>query len=266
MNRSMLTIRDLQKDFGSLRALDRVSLDVEADSIVGLIGPNGSGKTTLFNVVSGFYRKDGGEIYLKGERIDGLTPDEIAKKGLCRTFQVAKAPEKLTVLENMMLAAKNQTGENPLSAVFRRPHVSTFEKTNLRRAMELLELLQLADLKNEYAANLSGGQKKLLSLGRVFMLDPDLILLDEPTAGVNLTLTMELLKVIRELQKKEGKTFFIIEHSMKVISDICDKVFVLNFGKKLAEGTPEEIRQDEQVLEAYLSGASGGLSREFETG
>ena len=250
----MLTIRNLQKNFGGLRALDRVSLEVEGNSIVGLIGPNGSGKTTLFNVVSGFYQKDGGEIYFKGERIDGLTPDEIAKKGLCRTFQVCKAPEKLTVLENMMLAAKSQAGENPLSALFRRGRVSMLEKANLDRAMDLLEVLQLVDLRNEYAGNLSGGQKKLLSLGRVFMLDPDLILLDEPTAGVNLTLTMDLLKAIRELQKKEGKSFFIIEHSMKVISDICDKVFVLNFGKKMAEGTPEEIRQDEQVLKAYLRG------------
>ena len=251
----MLSIRNLQKSFGSLRALDGVSLDVEGDSIVGLIGPNGSGKTTLFNVVSGFYEKDGGEIYFKGERIDGLTPDRIAKKGLCRTFQVSKAPEKLTVLENMMLAAKNQTGENPFSALFMRPRASKIEKDNLDRAMELLEVLQLADLKNEYAGDLSGGQKKLLSLGRAFMLDPDLILLDEPTAGVNLTLTMELLKAIRELQQKEHKSFFIIEHSMKVISDVCDKVFVLNLGKKMAEGTPEEIQQDEQVLKAYLSGA-----------
>lgn len=251
----MLTIRNLQKNFGSLRALNRVSLKVEGGSIVGLIGPNGSGKTTLFNIVSGFCEKDGGEICFKGERIDGLAPDEIAKKGLCRTFQVCKAPEKLTVLENMMLAAKSQIGENPLSALFSRPRVSMLEKANLDRAMDLLEVLRLVDLKNEYAGNLSGGQKKLLSLGRVFMLDPDLILLDEPTAGVNLTLTMDLLKVIGELQKEEGKTFFIIEHSMKVISHICDKVFVLNFGKKMAEGTPEEIQQDERVLKAYLRGA-----------
>ena len=255
MNNSMLTITNLQKNFGSLKALDRVSLEVESDSIVGLIGPNGSGKTTLFNVVSGFYEKDAGEIHFKGERIDGLTPDKIAKKGLCRTFQISKAPEKLTVLENMMLAAKSQAGENPLSAVFMRPRVHKSEKANLNRAMDLLEMLQLADLKNEYAGYLSGGQKKLLSLGRVFMLDPDLILLDEPTAGVNLTLIMELLKVIKELQKKEHKSFFIIEHSMKVISDICDKVYVLNFGRKMAEGTPEEIQQNEQVLKAYLSSA-----------
>jgi len=251
----MLSIINLEKNFGNLRALDRVSLDIDDDSIVGLIGPNGSGKTTLFNVVSGFYEKDGGEVYFKGERIDGLTPDRIAKKGLCRTFQVAKAPEKLTVLENMMLAAKNQIGENPFSALFMRMRASKIEKANLARAMELLEVLQLVDLKNEYAGELSGGQKKLLSLGRVFMLNPDLILLDEPTAGVNPTLTMQLMKVIKELQKKEHKAVFIIEHSMKVISGICDKVFVLNFGKKMTEGTPTEIQQDEQVLAAYLGGA-----------
>lgn len=251
----MLSIINLEKNFGNLKALDRVSLDVDDDSIVGLIGPNGSGKTTLFNVVSGFYEKDGGEVYFKGERIDGLTPDSIAEKGLCRTFQVAKAPEKLTVLENMMLAAKNQIGENPFSALFMRMRTSKIEKANLARAMELLEVLQLVDLKNEYAGELSGGQKKLLSLGRVFMLNPDLILLDEPTAGVNPTLTMQLMKVIKELQKKEHKAVFIIEHSMKVISGICDKVFVLNFGKKMTEGTPAEIQQDEQVLAAYLGGA-----------
>ena len=154
-----------------------------------------------------------------------------------------------------MLAAKSQVGENPFSAVFMRPRVHKSEKSNLNRAMDLLEMLQLTDLKNEYTSDLSGGQKKLLSLGRVFMLDSDLILLDEPTAGVNLTLIMELLKVIRELQKKEHKSFFRIEHSMKVISDICDKVYVLNFGRKMAEGTPEEIQQNEQVLKAYLSGA-----------
>jgi ABC-type branched-subunit amino acid transport system ATPase component len=250
----MLSIINLEKNFGNLKALDRVSLDVDDDSIVGLIGPNGSGKTTLFNVVSGFYEKDGGEVYFKGERIDGLTPDSIAEKGLCRTFQVAKAPEKLTVLENMMLAAKNQIGENPFSALFMRMRASKIEKANLARAMELLEVLQLVDLKNEYAGELSGGQKKLLSLGRVFMLNPDLILLDEPTAGVNPTLTMQLMKVIKELQKKEHKSVFIIEHSMKVISGICDKVFVLNFGKKMTEGTPAEIQQDEQVLAAYLGG------------
>jgi ABC-type branched-subunit amino acid transport system ATPase component len=222
---------------------------------VGLIGPNGSGKTTLFNVVSGFYEKDGGEIFFKGERIDGLPPNKIAKKGLCRTFQVSKAPEKMTVLENMLLAAEDQIGEGPFSALFMRSRVQKSENANLGRAMELLDMLQLSQLKNDYAGDLSGGQKKLLSLGRVFMLKPDMILLDEPTAGVNPTLRVQLMEAIQRLQKMEKSTFFIIEHSMKVISSICDKVYVLNFGQKIAEGTPEEIQQNGQVLDAYLGGA-----------
>jgi ABC-type branched-subunit amino acid transport system ATPase component len=250
----MLSIKNLSKHFGSLKALDGVSLEVEGDSIVGLIGPNGSGKTTLFNVVSGFYEKDSGEIYFNGDRIDGLSPNKIARKGLCRTFQVSKAPEKLTVLENMLLAAKNQVGEGPFSALFRRQRVNKTEKANLIRAMELLEMLQLSGLKNDYAGDLSGGQKKLLSLGRIFMLEPDMILLDEPTAGVNPTLRVQLMEAIKQLQKLEKKAFFIIEHSMKVISSICDKVYVLNFGQKIAKGTPEEIQKNEQVLEAYLGG------------
>jgi len=250
----VLDIKNLQKNFGNLRALDGVSLIVESESITGLIGPNGSGKTTLFNVVSGFYPKDGGEITFKGERIDGLTPDEIAKRGLCRTFQIAKAPEKLTVLENMLLAANGQRGENPISALFKRRLVSKQEKENLGRATELLTMLQLTHLRNEFAGNLSGGQKKLLSLGRMLMRNPDLILLDEPTAGVNPTLANDLLEMIRRLQKELQKAFLIVEHNMKVVANLCEKVFVLNFGKVLAEGTPEEIQQNEQVLKAYLGG------------
>jgi neutral amino acid transport system ATP-binding protein len=222
---------------------------------VGLIGPNGSGKTTLFNVVSGFYEKDDGEIFFKGARIDGLPPNKIARRGLCRTFQVSKAPERMTVLENMLLAAEHQTGENPFSALFLRSRVQKSENANLARALKLLDMLQLSQLKNDYAGDLSGGQKKLLSLGRVFMLKPDMILLDEPTAGVNPTLRVQLMEAIKQLQKTEKCTFFIIEHSMKVISGICDKVCVLNFGQKIAEGTPEEIQQNGKVLDAYLGGA-----------
>ena len=206
----MLTIKNLEKRFGSLKALDGVSVEVEEDSIVGLIGPNGSGKTTLFNVVSGFYEKDGGEIIFKGARIDGLPPNKIAKKGLCRTFQVSKAPEKMTVLENMLLAAEQQIGEDPFSALFMRSRVQKSENTNLAKAMELLDMLQLSQLKNDYAGDLSGGQKKLLSLGRVFMLKPDMILLDEPTAGVNPTLRVQLMEAIKRLQDMEKTTFFII--------------------------------------------------------
>jgi len=251
----MLEVNGVKKRFGSLKALNGVSFFVNSESIVGLIGPNGSGKSTLFNIISGFSPLDAGEVRLRGERIDGLSPDRIAKKGICRTFQVSRAPERLTVLENMLLAAKDQTGEDPFSSLLRRMAVSRSQKANLEQAMEHLELLKLSHLANEYASNLSGGQKKLLSLGRTFMRDADCILLDEPTAGVNPSLTSELVKAIRTIQGERHKAFLIIEHSMKVISEICDRVCVLNFGELLAEGSPEEIQQDARVLEAYLTSA-----------
>lgn len=251
----MLSVRNVQKHFGLLRALGGVSLEVQPNTIIGLIGPNGSGKSTLFNIISGFYTLDGGEIFFKDKRISGLSPDRIAGKGLCRTFQVSKAPERLTVLENMLLAASRQIGEDPFSALFRRLQVVRNERDNLDKAMQILDLIRLTHLKNEYASNLSGGQKKLLSLGRTFMRDADLILLDEPTAGVNPTLTMELIRAIQLFRQEKGKSFLIIEHSMKVISEICDRVCVLNFGEKLAEGKPGEIQKDDRVLQAYLSGA-----------
>jgi len=256
----VLKVIDVHKSFVGIKALDGVSLEVERGSITGLIGPNGSGKTTLFNVVSGFYPKDAGEIYLKGERIDELPPNEVAGKGLCRTFQISQAPEKMTVLENMLLAPKDQMGEGLWNAFFGKKRVMHQERHNLEKALYLLSSVELIDLSNEYAGNLSGGQKKLLALGRILMADPEIILLDEPTAGVNPTLNKSLMRLIEDL-RKEGKTFFFVEHNMKVISDICDKVYVLDFGRKIAEGTPGEIQQNEEVLEAYLSGSSREWSR-----
>jgi ABC-type branched-subunit amino acid transport system ATPase component len=253
--KALLKVIDVHKSFGGIKALDGVYLEAEEGCISGLIGPNGSGKSTLFNVITGFYPKDAGQIFLKGKRIDGLRPDEVARRGLGRTFQVSQAPEKMTVLENMLLAAKNQMGECLWNTFFRKGKISQEEKQNLEKAHHLLGLTALADVKNEYAGNLSGGQKKLLSLGRILMADPEIILLDEPTAGVNPTLTNKLMNVIRRL-RDQGKTFFIVDHNMRVISDICDKVYVLDFGRKIAEGTPREIQENEEVLEAYLSGGS----------
>ena len=250
---SLLSVRNVSKHFGALKAVDEVSLDVPPRRIVGMIGPNGSGKSTLFNIVSGFYPADSGSVWLKGKRIDGLTPDVTARMGLCRTFQVSRAPERLTVLDNLLLAARDQRGESPFEALFRRRLTRESEQANLERARELLELLRLTRLKDEYAINLSGGQKKLLALGRALMREADLILLDEPTAGVNPTLVDDLLAAVERARQEEGRSFLIIEHSMKVIRNVCEKVYVFNFGKNLAEGTPEEIHRDEAVLEAYLS-------------
>jgi ABC-type branched-subunit amino acid transport system ATPase component len=247
----VLKVSDVHKSFEGIKALDGVSLEVEGGSITGLIGPNGSGKTTLFNVISGFFPKDAGEIYLKGEKIDELSPSEVSRKGLCRTFQI---------LENMLLAPKDQMGEGLWNALFEKKRVLQQEKQNLEMALSLLGAVELADLRNEYAGNLSGGQKKLLALGRILMADPEIILLDEPTAGVNPTLIKSLMRLIEDL-RNEGKTFFFVEHNMKVISDICDKVHVLDFGRKIAEGTPREIQQNQEVLEAYLSGSSKEWAR-----
>ncbi len=252
----MLKVENVHKSFGGILALNGVTLSVEPNSITGLIGPNGSGKSTLFNVISGFYSKDRGEIYFKGKKIEGIEPYRIAMLGVGRTFQISEVPEKMTVLENLLLAPKSQIGEGIFNVFLHPLKIKRENEKLLKDAYEILELVQLYDLRNEYAGNLSGGQKKLLSLGRILMSDPILLLLDEPTAGVNPTLIRDLIVAIKNLRAEKGQTILLVEHNMKVISEICDRVIVLDFGKKIAEGTPEEIQKNEKVLEAYLSGSS----------
>jgi len=252
----MLKVKNVYKSFGGIVALDGVSLNVEPNTITGLIGPNGSGKSTLFNVISRFYNKDRGEIYFKGKKIEGIEPYKVAMLGIGRTFQISEVPEKMTVLENLLLAPKNQLGEGIFSVFLHHLKIKRENEKLLKNAYELLELVQLYNLRNEYAGNLSGGQRKLLSLGRILMSDPILLLLDEPTAGVNPTLIKDLMVAIKNLRAEKGQTILLVEHNMKVISEICDRVIVLDFGKKIAEGTPEEIQRNEEVLEAYLSGSS----------
>ena len=251
-----LKITKIYKSFGGLVVLNDISIKTISSEILGLIGPNGSGKSTLFNVISGFYRKDSGEIYFKGEKIERLEPCDIAMLGIGRTFQISEAPEKTTVLENLLLAPKKQCGESVFNVFLNPLRIKREHEQHLNNALAILELIQLTDLKNEYAENLSGGQKKLLSLGRILMFEPQLLLLDEPTAGVNPTLVKDLMVAIRNLRDQKGITILLVEHNMKVISEICERVVVLDFGQKIAEGTPEEIQRSEEVLEAYLSGSS----------
>ncbi len=247
----MLEVKDLEKRFGGVKAVDKCSLRVEERSITGLIGPNGAGKTTVFNLISGLYKPDGGEIWFLGDRIDGLPSHEIARRAISRTFQIPREFKEMTVLENLMLIPQKQKGENIFNSLFRPKIVKVQERENRDKALRILEFLELAHLKDEYAKNLSSGQKKLLELAKILMSDPRVILLDEPGAGVNPTLMKKLVRSIEKL-REEGITFFLIEHDMDLVTYLCDRVIVMNKGRKMTEGTPQEIKKDKRVLEAYL--------------
>ncbi len=254
MSQPILEVRNLVKEFGGIRAVDDCSFSVQAGSITGLIGPNGAGKTTAFNMVTGFIRADRGEIVFRGERIDRLAPHVIFRKGIARTFQIPRELRLMTVLENLMLVPLDQPGERLWRSWFAPGKVRAEEERIYRRAIEVLEFVQLIHLKDELAANLSVGQKKLLELARVLMADPQMILLDEPAAGVNPTLMKKLAGYVRAL-RDQGKTFLLVEHNMDLIADLCDWVIVMNNGRRLVEGKPEDVRRHPEVLEAYLGGA-----------
>jgi len=250
----ILSVRNVRKYFGGIKAVDGISLDVAPRRITGLIGPNGAGKTTLFNVISGFYKPDSGEVLFKGERIDGLSLHQTFRKGLCRTFQISRELKLMTVLENVMLPPPHQMGENLLKTWFLPSRVRQQEGELREKALKALDAVGLLHLKDEYAGNLSGGQKRLLELARVMMAEPELILLDEVGAGVNPSERRMLAEHIRRLVYEEGKTVFLIGHEMELVMDVCDPVIVMDRGKKLCEGSPEEIGNDPRVLEVYLGG------------
>jgi len=249
---ALLRVDDIRKRFGGLTALDGVSMQVEAGRVFGLIGPNGSGKTTLFNVITGFARPDHGQVVFDGERIDGLSPDKVARKGLCRTFQASLNPQRMTVMENMLLAPQNQVGETILNTILRIGRIREQEAEHLERAWEIMKLVKLDHQADTPAGSLSGGQKKLLMLGQALMLRPKLVLLDEPVAGVNPRLIDDIVEVIRKLQG-QGQNFLIIEHNMQVVRQLCDTIHVLDAGKVLASGPTAETLQREEVLNAYLA-------------
>lgn len=248
----MLKVKNIHKSFKAIEALKGVSLIAREGWITGLIGPNGSGKTTLFNIMTGFCNKDEGNIFFKGENIDNLPPYAVSNKGLCRTFQISKVVSRMTVLENMLMAGTKEIYETVFVGLFKRMLLQKELKKNIKKAVKLLELVGLIDLANEYAGNLSGGQRKLLLLTMVLIKDPVLVLLDEPTAGINPILANSLIEFINKLRIEKGLSFLIIEHNMKIVSKICDVVYVLDAGKIICEGKPSEVQKDDKVLQAYL--------------
>jgi branched-chain amino acid transport system ATP-binding protein len=248
---SLLQARKITKSFGGFRVLSNCSIGVESGSITGLIGPNGAGKSTLFSLLVGFIQADQGEISYRGESIRGLHPYQIAQKGMVKTFQIPREFGGLTVLDNMMVSYPHQKGEALPNIWLGWKGVCIQEKQIQKKAESLLEFLKLSELKDELARNLSGGQKKLLELGRTLMLEPDLLLLDEPFAGVNPNLALDLMEMIRKLRKL-GKTFCIIEHNMGVIMTLADIIYVLSEGELLTSGPPELVQKDKRVLDAYL--------------
>ncbi len=252
MSAVLLEVEHLSRSFGGVAALDDASFAVEEGSITALIGPNGAGKTTAFNVISGFLKPDAGIIRFAGRRIEGLRGDLVARAGLVRAFQAPRVLTRMSVLDNMLLAGKDQPGERLGAAWFVPRRVARREAEVHRRAIDLLELLRLLPLAEAYAGTLSGGQRKLLELGRALMVEPRMILLDEPMGGVAPVLAEQLLEHIRRLRAERGVTFCVIEHDMDVVMSISDRVIVMDEGRVIAAGAPEAIQHDERVIEAYL--------------
>ena len=248
----MLKVENVNKFFGGIKAVNNVSLEVKKGSITGLIGPNGAGKTTLFNTIAGVYSPNGGNLYLEEENINGLKPHELFNKGVLRTFQIAHEFTTLTVLENLMMVPANQYGENLIHAWFNNSLVKKQEEEIRAKAIDVIAFLNLKHLTQELAGNLSGGQKKLLELGRTMMVDSKLVLLDEVGAGVNRTLLNEIIDAIKRLNREKNYTFFVIEHDMDLIEKICDPVIVMAEGSVLFQGKFHEVKSSEEVIEAYL--------------
>lgn len=247
----ILSAENLSKSFGGIHAVRNASITVAKGSITGLIGPNGAGKTTFFNLLSNFLTPDQGTVCLNGKPIQGLPPHAIAQLGMVRTFQVPRVLSRLSVLENMLLAAQNQIGEKFWHVWFKAAAIATQEKLLKEKAQAILESVGLITMVNQYAGSMSGGQRKLLEIARALMCDPQIVLLDEPAAGVNPALIDEICGHI-QTWNQQGLSFLIIEHNMDVIMSLCDRIWVLAEGQNLMTGSPQEVRNSPAVLEAYL--------------
>ena len=248
----MLYISKISKSFGGIKALNNISLNIEKGKITALIGPNGAGKTTLFNVINGSLKADSGKIKLEDKFITGLDPHELFHMGVLRTFQISQEFQSLTVLDNLMVVPDNQVGENIINSWLKPFQIKVQEKNNLKKAKEVIKFLNLEHLTYEYAGNLSGGQKKLLELGRTMMVDPKIVLLDEVGAGVNKTLLKKIGDTIIKLNKELNYTFVMIEHDLEFISRLCNPIVVMAEGSILKIGNIDEIKSDHKVIEVYL--------------
>ena len=255
MSAAILEVRDVVRTFDGLRAVDEASFDVATGSITALIGPNGAGKSTLFNVVSGFLSAERGTVQFEGRRIDRAPPHRIAQRGLVRTFQVPRALTRMSVLDNVLLAAPRHPGEQLSGVVLRPGRVRSRERKAHERADELLALFRLDGHAGEYAGVLSGGQRKLLDFARVLMAEPRLVLLDEPMAGVNPALGRQLVEHVLRLRTETGMTFLFVEHDLDIVMEASDRVIVMNEGRVIASGSPAEVRGDQRVVDAYLGTA-----------
>jgi len=253
---NILQIESLSKYFGGLAAVSDCSLKIKKGSITGIIGPNGSGKTTLFNLIAGNLKSSKGKVLFNNEDVTDVPSYELFSKGILRTFQIAHEFTNLSVLENLMMVPANQSGEKLMTALLKPSLVRTEELAVKQKAQDVVDFLNLTHLSNELAGNLSGGQKKLLELGRTMMVDAKLVLLDEVGAGVNRTLLKDIGSAILRLNKEQGYTFCMIEHDMEFINRLCDPVIVMSEGSVLFEGTSDEVKKNEQVIESYLGRGS----------
>jgi len=255
----MLQVKEAVKSFGGLRAVNRCSLQVDEGSITGLIGPNGAGKTTLFNLITGFLPLDEGKVYFQGEDITNLPSYQIAMKGLARTFQTAAGLMRMTVLENLMVAPQHQRGDKILQVIFKTKKEKTEQRHIKKIALEMLHILGLYEKRNEWVENLSCGEIKLLEIARQLMMRPKMLLLDEPTSGVNPEFQVRILQYLREL-RDEGFTFFIIEHNLNFIFRIADILYVMQDGQVISRGTPQQIKEDQKVITVYLGEGENELA------
>jgi len=247
----VLETKHITKRFGGLTALHDLSVAIRKADVTSIIGPNGAGKTTLFNVLTGFLRADSGDYFFEGNRITGSPPYRVTRMGIARTFQIIRIFPGLSVLDNIMLGCMGLKGDNIVYAILKtRKAIGQFYSAK-KEAFQILEFLELPDFANEYAKNLSYGQQKLVEIGRVLASDPQVVLLDEPMAGLSMTMVDRMIELIFKL-KGQKRTVVLVEHNMNVVMEISDKIVVLNFGEKIATGSPEEIRDDARVVDAYL--------------